>query len=215
MPRRRRGARAVAVEAERRARSGDAHPAAQPEGHGRGRCWPLPRSAPSSPTRCSCRRAAIRRRCSARWSRCRRRRLAPASPLPRPRPVEADAVEPLEPSLPKPKPVEKPAEPKPRIRWPIWSRRPSSASCGACQCRCGRRRRSRCLPATRRSMPDRRRAPRGGGAARADRIWLRPVEADRHGRLRHPGRDPEIRARAQDPGDRADVRSAGARTRRR
>ena len=30
-------------------------------------CLPLPRSAPSSPMRCSCRPAAIPRRCSARW----------------------------------------------------------------------------------------------------------------------------------------------------
>ena len=41
---------------------------------------------------------------------------------------------------------------------------------------------------------DHRPAPCGGGAARAHRIWLRPIEADRHGRHRHPGSDPEIRA---------------------
>ena len=57
-----------------------------------------------------------------------------------------------------------------------------------------RRRRSRVAA----KPPRPRLAAHRGGAARADRIWLRPVEADRHDRRRHPGRDPEIRARAQD-----------------
>ena len=57
----------------------DAHPAAQPEGHGGGRCWRLPPSAPSSPTRCSCRPDAIRRRCSARSSTMPAPALVPQS----------------------------------------------------------------------------------------------------------------------------------------
>src|SRR5262249_30268822 len=55
-------------------------------------------------------------------------------------------------------------------------------------------------------------APRGGGATRADRIWLWPVAGDRHHRRRYSGRDPEIRARAEVAGDRAGVGPSGART---
>src|SRR6185436_14850426 len=58
----------------------------------------------------------------------------------------------------------------------------------------------------------RRCAPGGGGAAHAHPIWLWPVEGDRCGRVGYPGRDREIRARAEAPRDRPDVRSAGART---
>src|SRR5439155_1003652 len=52
--------------------------------------------------------------------------------------------------------------------------------------------------------PSHRRRP-----ARTDRIWLRPVEADRHHRRRHSVCDLEIRARSQASGDRADVRPSG------
>ncbi len=45
------------------------------------------------------------------------------------------------------------------------------------------------------------------GAARARRLWLRPDQADRHTRPRDPGRDREIRARAQAAGHRQRVRS--------
>ncbi len=101
-------------------------------------------------------------------------------------------------------PSRKPPSPKLPIRSPIWSRRPPP-----------RRRRPAFRGRRRQSRLRRtRRAPRGGGAARAHGIWLWPVEADRHGRFRHPGRDPEVRARAQAAGDRADVRSPGARPRR-
>ncbi len=114
--------------------------------------------------------------------------LAPASPLPRPRPVEADAsaFEPkfAEPKLAEPKFAEpRPAEPKPADPLTNLVKATSAAP-----------------------------AASSGGAARAHRIWLRPVEADRHGRLGDPGRDPEVRAGAQNPGDRANVRSSGART---
>ena len=51
-----------------------------------------------------------------------------------------------------------------------WSSRPARPPRRHANRRCGRR---RLIPATAQSH---RRAPRGGGAARADRIWLRPVE---------------------------------------
>ena len=119
------------------------------------------------------------------------------SPLPRPRPVEADALVKPEPELQparskaaEPRAAE-PKRPMPRrpIRMANLVKATSAPPLQLRQCRCGRRRRSRPPAQTARLAPCR------GGAARADRIWLWPVEADRHHRRRHPGRDPEIRAR--------------------
>ena len=146
---------------------------------------------------------------------------APASPLPRPRPVEPRR--PVEASPPESRPAElkaveiKAAEPKavePKVAEPKADPlanlvKATARSAGAIQCP----RPPASIPASRNEHRQRR-APCGGGAAGADRIWLWPVEADRNRRLRHPGRDPEIRARAQDAGDRPDVGSPGARTRR-
>ena len=147
--------------------------------------------------------------------------LAPASPLPRPRPVEL-ATKPAETSLPEFKPAEfrpaesrpveiKPAEPKavepravqPKAADPLANLVKATAVMPVTgQCSAATRTNSSRGPGL---------APCGGGAARAHGIWLRPVEADRDDRFGHPGRDPEVRAGAQAAGDRADVRSPGAR----
>ena len=142
----------------------------------------------------------------------------PASPLPRPRPVEA--ADQVEARARRRNPRHRSFEPSNSRREPRAVDRIRLANLVKATSRAGGDpQRSAAAGTDSGFLPQRQHchvspglAPRGGGAARAHRIWLRPVEADRHRRLRHPGRDPEIRTGAQDPGDRADVRSAGART---
>ena len=122
----------------------------------------------------------------------------PVNVLPRPRPAEAD-VAPPETRLAEPKPAEPrnsdAKSPDPQSSLVRTTAGPRSAAV-AC-----------------RDDPIHRLAPCGGGAARVDRIWLWPVEAERNHRGGYAGRDPEIRAGAQAAGDRTGVRPSGARAR--
>ena len=127
--------------------------------------------------------------------------VAAANPLPRPRPLDADVTA-FEAKLNEPKapdplanlvkassaPMAVPAAiARPPAPIPAASRSDALASAG-----------SRRVAAVQRTLTE---------------YGYGQLKADRHRRLRHPGRDPEIRAGAQDPGDRADVGSAGAGTR--
>ena len=130
---------------------------------------------------------------------------APASPLPRPRPSEA-AIRPADAAPAEPKPVElKAADPlanlvKATATSPIVSAPVASAPVA---------RPPAAIPAPAASI---------AGSRRVAAVQRTLTEYG-YGQLkptgtvgcRHPGRDPEIRARPQDAGDRPDVRSSGAR----
>ena len=183
-----------------------AHPAAQPEGHGRGRVafaavvrhhrqCAVPAGRPSSV-------ADVRHRSS----RCRRRGRAACQPVAAPAPgrsrgtVASNRRRPRSSrrslpglSMPGP-PMRNRLIPKPRIpdrSDPMTNLVVKSTSAPPAPSIV---RPPAPIP-TRSETAQAALAARRGGAARADRIWLWPVEADRHHRRRHPGRDPEIRAR--------------------
>ena len=96
MPRRRRSGAGGCDRSGCGARSCDAHPAAQPEGHASRACWPLRRSVAIIANALFLQAGRIPRRCSARSSRCRRRPSCRSQPVaasaPGRRPTRSEAT---------------------------------------------------------------------------------------------------------------------------
>ncbi len=129
---------------------------------------------------------------------------SPANPIPRPRPVEASVRPEVAP------PESKPAEP--RAADPLTNLVKATSEAPVATSNVSRPPAG--IPAAPHSEASVHSdiAPRGGGTARPHRIRLRPVETDRRGQCRHPGRDPAFRASAPDSIERPNLRAPATRT---